>query len=259
MREPIFQTPSRVAPASSGGAAFTLIEVLVVIAIVAILAGLLLPTLVGSKERARRTACKNQVRQFLLALQLYADDHRDFLPSGQSDMGEDEHIPVLSTLTRTNLVKYGGSARIMDCPSLGAPFNPNKAWFEGGYGYVIGYNYLGGHTNTPWPVAANGFTSWTSPQKTTQPLIQPLVTDLNDWSPGYRKTFAPHGANGPILKDRRLGFDNDGAGGANPQSIGAVGGNVGMMDASVAWKAIARMNKYHGSFLWGREGCYAMW
>lgn len=66
-----------------GARAFTLMELLVVLAIVAILAGLLLPALARSKAKAQNAACTNNLRQLGLATRLYTDDHQERLPSAE--------------------------------------------------------------------------------------------------------------------------------------------------------------------------------
>lgn len=67
--------------------AFTLLELLVVIAVIAILAALLLPALHKARSRVRSVVCLNHLRQWGLATQLYALENGDFLPNNGAPNG----------------------------------------------------------------------------------------------------------------------------------------------------------------------------
>jgi prepilin-type N-terminal cleavage/methylation domain-containing protein/prepilin-type processing-associated H-X9-DG protein len=62
--------------------AFTLVELLVVIGIIAILIGILLPTISRARESARRASCLSNLRQVGMAMRFYAYDNRDQVPLG---------------------------------------------------------------------------------------------------------------------------------------------------------------------------------
>jgi hypothetical protein len=219
-----------------------------------ILTAILLPVLVTAKERARRIVCRSNIRQFILGTHIYAHDNEQYLPSGLSDSGIDEHTPVLSTTTRKALVEIIGSDQILLCPWIGEPFTDPDGWYYPGYGYVIGYNYLGGHQGTPWPLLGMANAQWKSPQLASESPGLPTVTELNAWSSAANDTWAPHGRRGPILD-----HGNPHESGIPSQDVGAAGGNIGFLDGSASWKKINDMSIYRGSRAHGSRGCFTSW
>jgi prepilin-type N-terminal cleavage/methylation domain-containing protein len=101
--------------------AFTLIELLVVIAIIAILAAILFPVFARAKEAAKRTTCRNNMKQIATALIIYADDNSSTFPTqrqaGHDDYDVCDYVSTTDSCWINASMPYVKSRPVWICPS----------------------------------------------------------------------------------------------------------------------------------------------
>ena len=140
-----------ITPSLSRSNAFTLVELLVSLSIIALLVSLLLPALKGAREAARGAQCGSNLRQIGIGLEVYATTFADYIPTpgyDTYDSARDWHIKVgqgggfgqVTTYTGLNhhftyADKQLKGWKVLQCPSeTGHANSSNKPYFLWEYG-----------------------------------------------------------------------------------------------------------------------------
>jgi prepilin-type N-terminal cleavage/methylation domain-containing protein/prepilin-type processing-associated H-X9-DG protein len=217
-----------------GRSGFTLIELLVVIAIIALLAAMLLPVLSKAKSRAGQAYCYNSLKQMGLAMLMYSDENRGYVPRGNEPLWWQIFIPYLGGAKAAR--DEFGRVKVYTCPGY-----PDKrqlmcyvvnAWVFANNADTIGSEIVGLQSlnRIQRPVATiyfaeNESASW-------RPIFTATSTigseDVNDvWSPDH----LPYGAIGRFISyERRVAAQRHGQ-----------GGNLMFFDGHAGWQNSRRM------------------
>lgn len=182
--------------------AFTLLELLVVIAVLAVLSSILLVTMGAVRDRANAAKDSSNLRQIYATIRLYANDHNQLLPvvDGRLVRSSDrwrwygvEHVPGRADTDRSPLMDYAGVDSVRAFNDLTIPVANKRevpqaetrgAAEQGAYGfpYLVNYNLMRGGFNPDGtaqrPASLNQVTE---PGSTV--MMAPSVTEV--WGPGF--------------------------------------------------------------------------
>jgi prepilin-type N-terminal cleavage/methylation domain-containing protein/prepilin-type processing-associated H-X9-DG protein len=265
-----------------GKKAFTLVELLVVIAVIALLLSILIPALRLARDQALRASCASNIHQHLVALMIYADESGGRLPvlTGGNwiwDLTVDTANLHLKNLG-IDVAKYGDDPLdIPTQPIFYCPANPmqrkymTEAWRFGYYEnpprpkfHVIGYVFLWWG---PWSPGGIWYDEDNEPAKEflrrldiKQPSKAELVLDttMSDKS-GWPPDDYPDGNFAQVLCGGMPGLGNPDCSNHVLNERKAAGGNIGFADGHIEWRPFNKMADRFPRTSHDRRACPIFW
>lgn len=197
------------------GRAFSLVELLVVLAVIGVLASLLLPALLRARFNAKTTICLNQYRQWGVAANVYAtDDGKGRFPSYSLPTNQLSFIEpyVVAHEMVTNMALYGVGVPMWFCPT-----RPTRRWIHEanfrslrGRGLVTPADLVDEMTHSQRANYYFGDLMWWVPRKLgpTLEYPDPSVLLVRTPEPWPRRLDDPTVATQPMISDWYLGTWN---------------------------------------------------
>lgn len=179
--------------------AFTLVELLVVVAIIGILVALLLPAVTSARKAARKLECGNNLKQIGLALHNYHGEHQVFPPGGYCNNELSWHVHILPYLEQ---------------PALYDKFSFNSGGYVNSAKSGLSANLLSGYICPASPVDRSNLSKFlTNPPPGITNVYQerwpPEIHNINDtFTTHYIGNMGPVGAN---PGGGSYGFDSTGS------------------------------------------------
>jgi prepilin-type N-terminal cleavage/methylation domain-containing protein len=232
-------------------AAFTLTELVIVLAILSVLASLLVTTALKNSRQIKRAQCAANLQQFGLATQIYGNDYNGRLPPVPSGNWAWDSPATFTAFVESTGCKWS----TMFCPGT-SPFfteSDNLQLYNLASSYrIIGYattfsgtaTLLSSNVNTslnPSPIQVGPFTFVTPLPAERELLADGTISDFNQINPAlrYSSTYRYIGIAGGFIKPH-----------LSPHLSGRfpMGGNVAMLDGRVTWRQFKDMQPRTAGF-----------
>lgn len=225
--------------------AFTLVELLVVIGIIAILIGMLLPTLSKAQESARKAVCLSNMRQLSDYLKLYSVQFQDRIPIGFMDQ---KAFSYLLNWNNGNGTKPSQMGLLVMCGLVKDPkafYCPSELRDE----YSYQPNPTGGFSENPWP-----FKETTGgPHTATGYVSRPMA----NWPSHNGAMISTNTGGGPYTPaDKGFWLPGDGKGGIAMPRFSKLKGVAILADIMEDKTAILQRHKKGLNVLYGHGGAH---